>query len=59
MIGCDGGRSQVRKSMNVEFSGFTYEERFLILSDEGDLSSLVAKGNGYDAWIAQFGARRL
>jgi short-subunit dehydrogenase len=34
------------------------EERFLILSDEGDISSLVAKGNDYDAWTAQFGARR-
>jgi len=32
LIGCDGGRSQVRKSMNVDFSGFTYEERFLVLS---------------------------
>ena len=32
MIGCDGGRSQVRKSMKVEFSGFTYPERFLVLS---------------------------
>jgi 3-(3-hydroxy-phenyl)propionate hydroxylase len=32
MIGCDGGRSQVRKSMRVEFSGFTYPERFLVLS---------------------------
>jgi 3-(3-hydroxy-phenyl)propionate hydroxylase len=32
MIGCDGGRSQVRKSMRVAFSGFTYEERFLVLS---------------------------
>ena len=24
MIGCDGGRSQVRKSMSVDFDGFTY-----------------------------------
>lgn len=32
MIGCDGGRSQVRKCMQVEFSGFTYPERFLVLS---------------------------
>jgi 3-(3-hydroxy-phenyl)propionate hydroxylase len=36
MIGCDGGRSQVRKSMNVEFSGFTYNERFLVLSTRDD-----------------------
>ncbi len=32
IIGCDGGRSQVRKSMNVKFDGFTYPERFLVLS---------------------------
>ena len=36
IIGCDGGRSQVRKSMNVTFDGFTYEERFLVLSTRYD-----------------------
>jgi 3-(3-hydroxy-phenyl)propionate hydroxylase len=36
LIGCDGGRSQVRKSMNVAFDGFTYEERFLVLSTRYD-----------------------
>jgi 3-(3-hydroxy-phenyl)propionate hydroxylase len=36
MLGCDGGRSQVRKSMNVDFEGFTYDERFLILSTKYD-----------------------
>ncbi|HEY8580054.1 MAG TPA: NAD(P)/FAD-dependent oxidoreductase [Beijerinckiaceae bacterium] len=38
MIGCDGGRSQVRKSMNVDFEGFTYPERFLILSTRYDFA---------------------
>jgi 3-(3-hydroxy-phenyl)propionate hydroxylase len=38
MIGCDGGRSQVRKSMRVEFEGFTYDERFLILSTKYDFA---------------------
>ena len=38
MIGCDGGRSQVRKSMRVEFEGFTYPERFLVLSTRHDFS---------------------
>jgi len=38
MIGCDGGRSQVRKCMNVDFSGFTYEERFLVLSTRYDFA---------------------
>jgi 3-(3-hydroxy-phenyl)propionate hydroxylase len=32
IIGCDGGRSQVRKSMGTTFDGFTYPERFLVLS---------------------------
>ena len=32
MIGCDGGRSRVRKSMNVNFDGFTFAERFLVLT---------------------------
>jgi 3-(3-hydroxy-phenyl)propionate hydroxylase len=36
MIGCDGGRSQVRKSMNVAFDGFTWPERFLVLSTKYD-----------------------
>jgi 3-(3-hydroxy-phenyl)propionate hydroxylase len=36
MIGCDGGRSQVRKSMNVDFDGFTHNERFLVLSTRYD-----------------------
>ena len=36
LIGCDGGRSQVRKSMDVTFDGFTYEERFLVLSTRYD-----------------------
>ena len=36
MVGCDGGRSQVRKSMNVNFEGFTYPERFLVLSTRYD-----------------------
>jgi 3-(3-hydroxy-phenyl)propionate hydroxylase len=38
MIGCDGGRSQVRKCMNVDFSGFTYGERFLVLSTPYDFA---------------------
>lgn len=36
VIGCDGGRSQVRKSMGVDFEGFTYPERFLVLSTRYD-----------------------
>jgi 3-(3-hydroxy-phenyl)propionate hydroxylase len=49
MIGCDGGRSQVRKSMDVEFEGFTYDERFLILSTPYDFEPL---GYAYTNYIA-------
>ncbi len=38
IIGCDGGRSQVRKSMDVAFDGFTYPERFLVLSTRHDFA---------------------
>ena len=38
MVGCDGGRSQVRKSMDVKFDGFTYPERFLVLSTRYDFA---------------------
>jgi len=58
MIGCDGGRSQVRKSMQVEFSGFTYEERFLVLSTRYDFAPHGYALTNYiadpDEWCALF-----
>jgi 3-(3-hydroxy-phenyl)propionate hydroxylase len=58
MIGCDGGRSQVRKSMNVDFAGFTYEERFLILSTKYDFEPFGYALTNYladpDQWCALF-----
>jgi 3-(3-hydroxy-phenyl)propionate hydroxylase len=58
MIGCDGGRSQVRKSMTVEFSGFTYPERFLILSTRYDFEPFGYALTNYiadpDEWCALF-----
>jgi 3-(3-hydroxy-phenyl)propionate hydroxylase len=32
LIGCDGGRSFVRKSQGIDFPGFTWEERFIIVA---------------------------
>jgi 3-(3-hydroxy-phenyl)propionate hydroxylase len=32
LIGCDGGRSTVRKTMGVDFEGYTHAERFLVLT---------------------------
>ncbi|MGI9379693.1 MAG: FAD-dependent monooxygenase, partial [Methyloligellaceae bacterium] len=36
VLGCDGGRSQVRKQSSIEFKGFTWPERFLVLSTPFD-----------------------
>lgn len=36
LIGCDGGRSTVRKSQGIEFPGFTWEERFIIVASYFD-----------------------
>jgi 3-(3-hydroxy-phenyl)propionate hydroxylase len=58
LIGCDGGRSQVRKSMQVDFSGFTYEERFLVLSTRYDFAQFGYALTNYIAdpeeWCALF-----
>ncbi len=58
MLGCDGGRSQVRKSMGVEFEGFTYDERFLILSTRFDFAPYGYAFTNYIAdpeqWCALF-----
>jgi 3-(3-hydroxy-phenyl)propionate hydroxylase len=32
LIGCDGGRSTVRKALAIDFEGYTHPERFLVLS---------------------------
>jgi 3-(3-hydroxy-phenyl)propionate hydroxylase len=32
VIGCDGGRSAVRKCLDIEFEGYTWPERFLVLT---------------------------
>ena len=34
LIGADGASSAVRKSLGIEFEGFTYPERFLVVSTE-------------------------
>jgi 3-(3-hydroxy-phenyl)propionate hydroxylase len=58
IIGCDGGRSQVRKCMNVDFSGFTYGERFLVLSTRYDFAQHGYALTNYiadpDEWCALF-----
>jgi 3-(3-hydroxy-phenyl)propionate hydroxylase len=36
VIGCDGGRSTVRKLARIEFEGFTYPERFIKIATSFD-----------------------
>ncbi|HEY6621920.1 MAG TPA: NAD(P)/FAD-dependent oxidoreductase [Steroidobacteraceae bacterium] len=39
LIGADGGRSTVRKSLGIEFEGYTHPERFLILTTPFDIGA--------------------
>lgn len=41
VIGADGARSAVRKSAGIAFNGFTWPERFLVLSTEFDFASII------------------
>ena len=40
LIGADGGRSTVRKAMDIEFEGYTHPERFLILTTTFDIGAM-------------------
>ncbi len=50
LIGCDGGRSQVRKALGIDFPGFTWEERFIIVSTHFDFEA--ADGFHYRNYLA-------
>ena len=50
LIGCDGGRSLIRRSMNVTFDGFTWEERFNIVTTTTDFAAV--KGYHYRNYLA-------
>jgi 3-(3-hydroxy-phenyl)propionate hydroxylase len=41
LIGCDGGRSLVRKMMGVSFEGFTWQERFNIVTTTNDFAATM------------------
>ena len=43
LIGCDGGRSTVRKLADIDFEGFTYPERFIKIGTYHDFT----EGTGY------------
>jgi 3-(3-hydroxy-phenyl)propionate hydroxylase len=42
LIGADGARSDVRRALGIEFSGFTWPERFLVVSTPFDFRSVMA-----------------
>ena len=50
LIGCDGGRSVVRKSQDIEFPGFTWQERFIIVATPFDFGT--AGGYRYRNYVA-------
>lgn len=58
LIGCDGGRSGVRKTLGVAFEGFTYPERFLVLTTRFDFATLGYEVRNYcldpERWCALF-----
>src|SRR5262249_37648377 len=41
LIGADGARSEVRKALDVEFEGFTWPERFLVVGTTFDFYAAV------------------
>jgi 3-(3-hydroxy-phenyl)propionate hydroxylase len=43
LIGCDGGRSTVRKALGIDFEGYTHPERFLILTTPFSFDALYAQ----------------
>lgn len=58
LVGCDGGRSAVRNAMGVEFEGFTWPERFVVISTPQDFAAHGFTSNAYVAdpkeWAAVF-----
>jgi 3-(3-hydroxy-phenyl)propionate hydroxylase len=59
LIGCDGGRSTVRKTLGIEFEGYTHPERFLVLTTPFSFDTVYAQcSRNYfsdaDEWCALF-----
>jgi len=58
LVGADGGRSTVRGSLGTEFEGFTWPERFVVLSTTRDFAPHGDTENAYMAdpseWAAIF-----
>jgi 3-(3-hydroxy-phenyl)propionate hydroxylase len=41
LVGADGGRSTVRKILDIDFEGYTWPERFLVLTVLDDMDALI------------------
>jgi 3-(3-hydroxy-phenyl)propionate hydroxylase len=41
VIGADGGRSTVRKCLDIEFEGYTWPERFLVITTKFDFAAAL------------------
>ena len=58
LVGCDGGRSTVRRAMGTVFEGFTWPERFVVISTPHDFAAHGFTSNAYVAdpeeWAAIF-----
>ncbi|HEX7052657.1 MAG TPA: FAD-dependent oxidoreductase [Burkholderiales bacterium] len=58
LVGCDGGRSTVRRLIGTEFEGFTWPERFVVISTPHDFAAHGFTSNAYVAdpreWAAVF-----
>ncbi len=43
LIGADGARSEVRRALGIEFEGFTWPERFLVVSTPFDFAAAIER----------------
>lgn len=63
LVGCDGGRSSVRKLSGIAFDGFTWPERFIKIDTRHDFTALgeqISNRNYFsdpDEWMNLFKAR--
>ena len=50
LIGADGGRSTVRKALGIEFEGYTFPERFMVLTTPFDFAQ--ERGCGFRSYFS-------
>lgn len=58
LIGADGGRSKVRKTAGIAFAGYTWPERYSVISTTHDFAQQGYRENAYISdptqWVAVF-----